>query len=359
MKKLEIIFRRLLLNLLLLIKKKPDKTGPASLNSNSRILFIRLNRIGDALVSTPLLYEVKKNLNCHVSILASRHNYFIFNNPSLADEVIVFDKKVKSISSLVSFINEKKYDAIIDLHDDISTTVSYIIAFARCRNKIGLSKGNDNLYSLCIEKPDPSKHHVVERIMKFTEALNIDSDLRKVNIIYNPLQDSMHIAEEFIKKHFKENNFLVGINISAGSDARFWGIARFKELINSISEYGINIVLLCLERDLKSAWEIAGREIPIFYRPRFDEFAAMVKKLDLLFTPDTSIVHLASAFRIPMFGLYVKYNTNDLIWHPYGSPFEAIITGEPNLENVSFEIVNEKFVPFFEKYFYEFKSKTS
>lgn len=359
MKKLELFFRHFLLKLLLLIKNKPGNSIPLNFNSHSRILFIRLNRIGDALVSTPLLYEIKKNLKCHVSVLAGRHNFFIFNNPSLADEVIVYDKKVKSISSLVRFINEKQFDAIIDLHDDISTTVSYIIAFSKCRNKFGLSKGNDKLYSHCIEKLDPSKHHVVERIMKFSEVFNINSDLRKVKVIYNPLQESILISEEFINKHYREKNFLLGINISAGSDARFWGISRFKELINRISEYGINIVLLCLERDLKSAWEIAGRDIPIFYRPRFDEFAAMIKKLDLLFTPDTSIVHLASAFRIPMFGLYVKYNTKDLIWHPYGSPFEAIITSEPNLENVSFETVNEKFIPFFEKYFYEFKSKTS
>jgi ADP-heptose:LPS heptosyltransferase len=82
--------------------------------------------------------------------------------------------------------------------------------------------------------------------------------------------------------------------------------------------------------------------------PDFDEFCAAISKLDFLFTPDTSAVHIASAFNIPVFGLYVKYNTNDMIWSPYKSKFECIITTEPNLNTVSFEDTIAKFKPFFE-----------
>ncbi len=75
----------------------------------------------------------------------------------------------------------------------------------------------------------------------------------------------------------------------------------------------------------------------------------MISQLNLLLTPDTMAVHLASAFEIPVFGIYVHYNTDELIWSPYKSDFDCVVTKEPNLKNVTFEEVNKKFNPFLEK----------
>ena len=53
-------------------------------------------------------------------------------------------------------------------------------------------------------------------------------------------------------------------------------------------------------------------------------------KLDFLITPDTSVVHIASIKKIPIFGLYVKYNTDDMIWSAYNCDFEAVVTRRAN-----------------------------
>lgn len=357
MKSLEIIFRKFLLRLLIFFKRNSNQGNSLDTSKFLNILLIRLNRIGDALVTTPLLYELKKNLNCKITVLASSYNYFIFDNPLLTDEVIVFNKKLQRISTLIKLINKNKYDVIIDLHDDVSTTVSYLIAFSKCKYKIGLQKGTEKLYTNTIAKLDSSKHHIIERMMEFTKPFKISYNPTKINIIYSPKPESISIVDSYIEKHFPVKNFLLGINISAGSDARFWGLMNYKELISYLNNYGINIVLLCIEKDLKYAWEIAGRDIPIFYRNSFDEFTAMISKLNFLITPDTSIVHIASAFQIPLFGLYVKYNTNDIVWFPYKSDYEVIITTEPTLKNIEYSLVKEKLTPIFEKYFYEYKSK--
>jgi ADP-heptose:LPS heptosyltransferase len=356
LKKLEIFTKNIFLELLLLFKKKEKPVELLKLDQNSKILFIRLNRIGDALVTTPLLYLCKKNLNCKIYVLASTNNYFVFNNSQLIDEIIIFNKKIKKISSAVNMINKLNFDAIVDLHDDVSTTVSYLMAFSNCKYKIGLNKKTSKLYNCIVRKLDASKYHIVQRTMEFAKPFNIKYDLNNTNIVYSPKTESLRIAEAFINKIFSNNRFLVGLNISAGSDARFWGVQRFKDTIDLLLNYDINLVILCVERDLKKAWEIAGRRVPIFYRPIFDEFSAMISKLNFLFTPDTSIVHIASAFKVPLFGIYVKYKTNDMIWSPFKSEFESIITTEPTLENLSFEQVKEKFIPFFEKKYYEYKN---
>lgn len=356
MKKIEIYFRKLLLKLLLLVKSPVRSEDVPVFTRGSRILFIRLNRIGDALVSTPLLREIKEYFKCHITVLASKSNYFVFNDPMIADEIFVHNKRLQKTSALLRLINSYKFDAIVDLHDDVSTTVSYLMAFSNSKYKFGFSKSTEKLYTHTVTRPDASENHVIERVMAITKLFNFTPDTKEYNIYYQPRPESEQIAASFISKHFSEKKFLVGINISAGSEARAWEVKNYRQLLERFSLYDVNIIILCTPDDVNSAMNISNGKYPIFYRPDFNEFAAMIKELDFLFTPDTSVVHLASAYRKPVFGLYVKYNTSDLIWSPYKSEFECVITEEPDLKNVDYGQVQEKFFPFFEKCYNEQKN---
>lgn len=347
-----------MLHILLFVKRKAIQKPLPSLDSNSKVLFVRLNRIGDALISTPLLKEFKNFFGCKNYVLASKNNYFVFNDHMLIDEIIILNKKTNSIKNLIKKINSYNFDVVIDLHEDVSTTVSYLISSIQCENKVGFQKSNKKLYNFTIPRIDSNKTHVVERIMEIAKAFGIKYNTSELNIHYEVPPNSLVRANDFLIKHFTTKKYLLGINISAGSDSRFWGINNYKFLISSLNEYDINIIILCHEKDISKALEIASDNYSIYYTPSFDDFNAMIKKLNILFTPDTSIVHIASAFKIPVFGLYVKYNTTDMIWSPYKSQFDCVITTEPTLNNVTFNEVKNKFIPFLEKFYYEYKANS-
>ncbi len=357
MKKLEIAIRRFFLYLLLAFSKKPKTLPIDQMPAQSKILFMRLNRIGDALVSTPLLKNIKQNKDHKIYVLASKSNYFIFNNKEICDEVIVYDKKRNGILSLIRLLNSKTFDVVVDLHVDISSTVSYVVAFSKCAYKFGLKKGTEKLYTHTIEKLNPAENHIVDRVNNFTKLFGITTRNENTNIVFNAGTEAEKSIEEFITQHFSHERFLIGINISAGSEARFWGVGNYKRLINELNNYDVNILFMCIEKDINYATAIAGISYPVFYNSSFNIFSAMIAKVNLLFTPDTSIIHIGSAYKKPIFGLYVKYNTKDMIWSPYKSPFDCVITEEPTLKNVKFETVKEKFLPFFEKYYYEYSTK--
>jgi ADP-heptose:LPS heptosyltransferase len=67
----------------------------------------------------------------------------------------------------------------------------------------------------------------------------------------------------------------------------------------------------------------------------FDQFAALVQKLWILITPDTSAVHLAAAFSIPSVVMYVQSNKELRIWEPYGSLSETVVTDIDDLGQIS------------------------
>lgn len=363
MKKIENFFKSILLQLLLLITKFRRNNNNELQGNFSKILFVRLNRIGDALVTTPLLHLIKKKLNPRIYILADKKNSFVYKNNPDIDEIITFKKGLKSILGITEFIKREKIDTVVDLHDDVSTTVSYIIALSQARNKFGLAKENKNIFTKTIQKLDSKNTHVVTRLLEIAKLFNLRTDNSNNWIGYYPAYPSLKKAEDFLKKTFKKNNYLIGINISAGSDARFWGVERFKSLIEFLLNYNkseikpdINILILSALKDLDNAEKIIKvknngsnkEQSAVFCSEDFDEFAAVISNVDLLFTPDTAAVHLAAAFHKPVFGIYV-HDTDDMIWSPYGVDFECITTKEPNLKNTDFEEVRNKFEIFLKK----------
>ncbi len=348
-KKIEILFKNLLVRILLLVKSRNKKSIP-QFNSSSKLLFIRLNRIGDALVVTPLLHEIKKSLKCKIDLLADRKNHFVFINNDDIDKIIIFEKGLKGFRDVLRLIKTEQYDAVIDLHDDVSATVTYLLALCSAKNIFGLRKSNSAVYTQTVERLDSTSHHVIERNLELAKLFNIEVDKSRTNVRYIPKAESLKKVNDILKRRYTPDKFLIGINISAGSEARFWGVDKFKTIIASIEKRDINFIVLCTTRDINLALKITNDQNKIYYTPSFDEFAAMISKLDLLFTPDTSTVHLASVFNIPVFGIYVQYNTNDIIWSPYQSDFDYVVTKEPTLENVTSESVLNKFIPFLEKH---------
>ncbi len=350
MKKLEFFFKNIFLNILLFFnspRKNYDIIGDKDF---SKILFIRLNRIGDALVVTPLLHEIKKNLNSKIYILADKNNFMAFGNNTDVDKLLIFNKGIKGFLDVLKFIKRENIQTVVDLHVDISTTVSFLIAFCKTKNKFGLEKGNKNIYTKTIENLDSSKYHIVDRILEISKLFNIEIDKNNINIHYTFADSSIKKVHEYINEKFPAKKALIGINISAGSTARFWGIENFKKIINYFIQYDANLILVCSPQDINLCREICNDKYYYFSSKNYDEFAAIISVLDFLFTPDTAAVHLASAFEIPVFGVYVKYNTNDMIWSPYKSKFDCVVTTEPNLRNLTFETVENKLKSFIENF---------
>lgn len=351
MKKLEIFLKNILLKILLSFNKPGASLPLPEIGPNSRVLFIRLNRIGDALVTTPLLKYISEKCKCKTDILADRKNSFIFNYTSNKHDIILYKKGLREFFKLISQINNNKYDVIVDLHDDISTTVSFILALSKSPYKFGLTKGNEQLYTHTVQRLAPDKYHVVNRILEISKLFNLVPPA-ETNIDFVLSEEAKNYAKDFISKH-NLKRFKVGINISAGSSARFWGVERFKKITEYFSAFDADILILTAPTDIRAAEIISNEKYPVYFSEKFEKFCALISELDFLFSPDTSIIHIASAFRIPLFGIYVKYNTNDIIWYPVASKYEVAVTEEPNFENLDFNEVRDKLKPFFEYLYYE------
>jgi ADP-heptose:LPS heptosyltransferase len=71
----------------------------------------------------------------------------------------------------------------------------------------------------------------------------------------------------------------------------------------------------------------------------------MTANLEVLITPDTSLVHIARAFNVQVVGLYTRFMKNFLLWKPFGQENGSVVAGnDHNIHDISVEAVFDEFM---------------
>lgn len=339
LKRIEIRIRRFLIYLLKYFVHRNTLAAIKVDNETCKILFIRQDRIGDVLVSTPIFNSIKRKYpNATIDVLLSTNNYFVLDNEPVVNKRWIYRKSIIHIIRLIHGIRKEKYDYAVDLSDNYSVTASVLCLFSGAKVLVGLEKENYYIYDIRIPRLSRKETHIVDRLSQLLKAFDIDPAEEQLAIRYFTSNESDKKADDFIHSAGLSEKFIIGINISAGSDTRFWGIDNYIkliELINSQHPY-VCIVLLYKPSDLKRAEDIckSTKSVIAPVTETFDHYAAITKKINLLISPDTAVVHLASAFKIPSVILYVQSNKDLNIWSPYKSVNEVLITDVDDLSTI-------------------------
>lgn len=346
-KNIEIGFRRLLIKLLRLAAGSRNSVITVTDFEHCKFLFVRQDRIGDVLVSTPLWWSLKRRYkNASIDILLSTNNSFVLENDPNIRRRWVYDKGISSSWRLIREIRRERYDFVIDLMDNPSATSTMFCLLSGARWTVGLEKENSYAYDVIVPLASRRDTHIVDRISRLLIPFGIDPSNENLRIHYVVSQK----AREFARKAFAGNSLVpgtpIGVNISAGHEVRFWGIDNFRRLIALLNkkQHKLSFVVLSKPSQRDFADQIVqGFENVVLSPPTstFDEFAALIEKMCLLITPDTSAVHLAAAFQVPSVVMYVQSDKNLRVWDPYKAPGEILVADVDDLRVIPPERVFE------------------
>lgn len=308
--------------------------------NSSKILFIRQDRIGDVLVSTPIFASVKAHYpSAIIDVLLSENNHFVLINDPLIRKRWIYQKKISEAISLVKSIREEKYDFVVDMMDNPSVTSTILCLLSGARWNVGIAKDNNYVYDIKVPMLSRRETHIVDRIAQLLTPFHIDPKDENFYIRYFTLPESDAFVEEVLSANQLCKHPLIGINISAGGKARFWGIENYRALLSFITERYPELcpILLYQPSDKEEAAKIVEDNKNVILSPitkTFDQFAAFIKRLSFLVSPDTSAIHLASAFNIPSVVLYVQSDKALRIWEPYGTDYEVVVTDVDDLSTI-------------------------
>jgi ADP-heptose:LPS heptosyltransferase len=217
-----------------------------------------------------------------------------------------------------------------------------IFRFLRSKFKAAYDfKGYNNFIDIKIKPLIKNESHIIERTKDFLHQMGIPIDDKRVKPFFylNPIVFSE------IKKQKRDDGKIIAINLSAGADIRYWGKDKWIELLKHIlKEYpNFRLLLLSIPKDESLRKEIYSKlnliQFPSIKTPTIQHFASYIKISDILITPDTSAVHIASAFGIPTIAMYPNYDSNFVSWQPFKTPYRSIKSSTESVKHISVEEV--------------------
>jgi ADP-heptose:LPS heptosyltransferase len=129
------------------------------------------------------------------------------------------------------------------------------------------------------------------------------------------------------------------VNLSASEPKRRWPDGKFIATLRSARERAPNmpIIVMGLPVEWESVQKVASavRALPV-ETPQLRDAFALVGTADLVFTPDTSISHAASAFRKPSLVLLKREHKP---YAPWNTPGEIIAWNEAEIHQMPHERV--------------------
>jgi len=307
-------------------------SAPLNAAQMTRVIIFRPDRLGDMVITLPLADGLKKYFpHLKISILASPKNLLLIKGDPRFEEIFVFTKKIWRAPGELWPIKRRKFDCIIDTVFEDSVTTLYLTHYCAAGAPIiGMGKNKFSRYYDFTY--DNSGGHIIDNTLKLLSAFGIDST--QVSGYAEPHLSQLVLdrAEAFFKSLAASGAYplKVGINLSSGAPTRVWQEEKWIELIKNVlaavAESQIILIAVPNERELalrvKNLFKERVEVVPD--NLNIAEISAIIKYLDVLVTPDTSLVHIARAYRVPVVGLYSRFAKNFNLWHPYGMKEQAI-----------------------------------
>lgn len=270
----------------------------------SRILLIRTDRLGDVLLTTPIIETIRHHYpQAHIAFMATPFTQAIVQGNPHLNEVIVYDRKKnhKSVFKTLLFavlLRKKRFDAAIVFNPN--NRANWMIFLAGIPKRIGYSRKTPYLLTDCLKdekyKGEKSEAFYNEDFLPFIGITPPHS--RNIFCAVSE-RDGEKIAS-FLKIHQIDKKFVV-FNVSASCPSKIWPAENFSLLAKLIYEkLNLDIVLIGREWDCERVKGLAGIPLTIAAESlNLGELTALFKKAFLHITNDTGPVHLASFVNTP------------------------------------------------------------
>ena len=308
------------------------------------ILFFRYDRIGDMVITTPVFRELKLALpHLKITVLASKVNAGVLLNNPYVDEIIINHKNnfFIDLPSLLK-LRQQKFDVCIEFDHSVVAHAIIRLKIINPKKVISIKKdgrygvnGNElSIYDIYTEKL--KKRHFRDIWLEVLKPFDIKPKSNDYDLfITSRLRNE---AQNFIKKY--SSKFLVGINLKGAIKGKKIRFSELYQICQGLykQDNNIQIVILTEPSDFKNVgqkvMEMKLDYVGMSYKTNtILAVAAIISQLDLIITPDTSIVHIASAFNKPLVTIHENNQDSYALFKPTSKLHRTVFSKSKNSLN--------------------------
>ncbi len=304
-------------------KRRPLKE-PIDHGSIRKVLVIRLDNIGDVLLSTPIFATLKKQYpNAHISALVSSWSHDILRHNRNVDRLFIYDalcfRKARGQATFLSWFNVRLFisllsilkklrneyiDVVIDPRGDLRHMfffgyligARYLLGFDRTGGKYLVSK----------YVPYTEEMNEVDKNMLLLEPLEIQQPLFDIEIPIS--HQEIEWVNYFLLNNGIKDNPIVILSPGSRKKLKMWPTAKYVQLSKWITQTYPQAVTLFVgaETDIYLSDHIseADRAINLIGKTTLLQAFALLKKSSLVVTNDGPIAHMVSSLTVPTIVLF-------------------------------------------------------
>ena len=292
-------------------------------NNIKSILFLRYDgKIGDMIVNSLMFREIKKVYpNIKIGVVARGAAIDIIKDNPNVDKIYEYYKDRKKIKDLALMIKEEKYDLLIDFSEMLRVNQMMLINLCRARFNIGLDRKEWKLFDLSIESGKDFKwtEHITNRYLAYLVRLGLKRE--NIDISYDIYLKEEKKYKDFFNK-IKESKKLI-LNPYGASKHKSFSVETLEKIINYLQDKDIAIILVYFGDKYKEL-EFLEKKYSNVYIPKniasILDTTLLISASNYVVSPDTSIVHIASALNKKILTVYPpkggKYGVDHLVWAP-------------------------------------------
>jgi ADP-heptose:LPS heptosyltransferase len=316
----------------------PEKAG-------KNILVFRLDdKLGDAIVSTGFLRSIKVNFkDFKLIVLAGPQTAEIYKSLTFVDEVVVCKKGFGALLKVFLYLKKKSYKYIVNTSHILSPRVVMLLSALKASSKTGFLNSDYKVFSATAEY-DEHRHHVLIRYRQLIELMGVESP--DLNYVLELKKESLEKAKAALAPFKRENKKIVLLNSFAGARLRNFSKATTQELVEKLTAGGQAIVISVAnsgDHRIVSEWRENSKlnnwnQLKEF--SSLNDNLALLSLADLVITPDTAWVHMASALGCNLVAVYREdtEEKNSIIWAPAHKNSKVVMA--PNIPENPFDINN-------------------
>lgn len=296
---------------------------------NRRFLIVRTDRMGDVILSTPVLTAIKTSFPTAKTTMLIRQytKELIFGHPDL-DNILIDDpqqefKGIWGFFKLTRKLKSNCFDVALILHPTFRLALA--CRLAKIPDRIGTGY---RWYSFLFNKKvhqhrKNAGRHECDLNLELAEAAGAKID--KVSFKYYIPENALRRAASILsQKGIDKNAPLVVLHPGSGGSALDWPLQKFGELARKIqTDLGIHVVLTGSSSEaglVSRVQKTAGNQcIRLDGQLATKELAAVLKRASLVVANSTGPLHLAVAVGTKVVGLYCPITPcRPERWGPYG-----------------------------------------
>jgi len=302
------------------------------------VLLIHNQLIGDVLTATPFIREFRKKFpEAVITMVVSGVGFEILKKSPYINDFIIFEEQFLSFrdfrnkyAKLTAEIKKRKPDLVIDFQMSFLYFTRLLIGLkSGARNRVSFKRGGFRGF-LPTYEVELNAEHLVLQYLSLLCAFDIKEDKNNMEVHFD--NDDLRWVDEFFKeKNINPENFTVAVHPGNKNPLKKWKNENFAKLIDYLMiDKKFNVILLGSaddKADIEEIINLAGsKPINSAGLTTLTRLSALISRLNLLISIDTSSIHIASALDISTIGLYGP--TDMLYWSAWNRKKQICISNK-------------------------------